>query len=771
MTSTPDNPNSQPLPAQQVEYSDTERSCLDIHEVDAWRAHEHGILADLREADPNFMAGAYIQLFRDNVDDSLDDYLAQQGLDKDAPGYKQVREIYRNASLDKIRDEQWYTSPAARNEDPSKTASERDLVIDTIRTEVMASEAATNEKETTVEKLNKLRESKHKAYVTRLKGPLFGKKRRENDEAYTEAERAYNKALGERLEERIAELQAEGKSDDEIKQFLKEQANEFARGDEAAQKAELLERSGRLGLLLERYANADRKTKIIYGLGLGAVAAATGVGAGLLVGAAFGAVGGATLAGMAATGSGLAWKGFGAFRTYHMRRADIFKNEKLAEFELKDGATAEGERRRLLEFLSATSEAQLKKGERIKKWAMGFAIGSVVVGTTVGIAAHAVLADGGDWIHWRGGQVEHWWGQSHSPSGGENGYDGVGTGAGPNSGTGMGIDPDGRAPWPQPPETLPPPGGAGQNQAEAIEDYIREHAAASKIDNGEGWYQTLKELGVKHGDWHELLQKVGPKLHDIRYGGVRAAYWDAENHEWRINMTDNHKMSPEALKLIVQEANKEGALKHALDLSTNTTAPSPEFGAETPAGVKLWHGAAPEQVLQEEYPGLTSHQAFIDVDELYDKLGPKNVFEGITLSEHSHNDIWFNQDAGMAKLTPDAQSLWDQMHPEENALTQAIAEGRASNITIATNGEHWSNVIDKLKQAGITDVAKDKYRPVLRQLWPQIKGLEYTDGTPVASLNRHGELIMNESPTKVLHPEALRRLVRLLYKNHYDLVS
>lgn len=705
MTSTPDDPNAQPVPDQQVTYSDTERPFLDIHKIDDWRTHQHEILTKLRDNDPNFMDGAYIQVFQDNVDESLDDYLEQQGLDKNAPGYGRLREIYRNASLDKIRDEQWYTSPAARDEDASKTASERDLAASVIQKERGEGLGGTDDErekpETSIERLNKAREAKWKAYVARMKGPLFGKKRASNDNAYREAENAYNKALGERLQERIAELDAEGKSIDEIKQFIKEQANEFARMDEAAQKEELVTRSGRLGQLLERYANADRKTKILYGLGLGAVAAASGVGMGLAVGAAFGAVGGATLAGMAATGSGLAWKGFGAFRTYHLRRADIFRHEKLPEFDLKDGATVEGERRRMLEFLSATSEAQLKKGERIKKWAMGFAIGSVAVGTTVGIAAHAALADGGDWIHWRGGQVEHWWEQAHSPSAAGDGYDGVGTGPAPG-----GVDPSGRAPWPQPPDTLPPAGGGDhQTEAEAIKDYIREHAAARHIDNGEGWDQTMQELGIKSGNWHEVLQKAGPKLHEIRYGHVRAAYWDAEHHEWRINMTDNHKMSPQALKVLIEEANKENALKHPLEFGNTGTVTSAAHG-------------------------------------------------GVEVPGYSNYEVGANPTSGISTV---------------EAANQLINNPESVPANTVGYKEGWLQALSELKKAGVIDIPSRSYDKLLRVAGPQLAKIYYSDGTPVAYYHHlTHEWRMYDSPDGGrLHPKAIRLLERLARRGAY----
>ena len=119
----------------------------------------------------------------------------------------------------------------------------------------------------------------------------------------------------------------------------------------------------------------------------------------------------------------------------------------------------------------------------------------------------------------------------------------------------------------------------GRTKVELIKDYLSEHAAAGKIRSGEGWYQTFKELGVKSKNWDELLQEVGPKLHDIRYEGVRAAYWDENADEWRINMTENGKMSPKALKLIVEHANENGYLKNPIEFD-DATGVMPEFNED-----------------------------------------------------------------------------------------------------------------------------------------------------------------------------------------------
>lgn len=689
MTPTPNNPNLQPEPDIKPNYSDAERQFLDIDKIDAWRARQHGILAGLRESDPNFMDGAYVQLFQDNVEDALDDYLGQQGLDKDAAGYGRIREIYRNASLDKVRDKQWYTSPSARGEDPPKTASERDNAIGVVRAELATN--ATPEKKDSLEEFKRLREAKLKAYVARLKGPVFLRPglRKELQTAYESAQKEYEAALDKLTKEEVAKWTEDGKTAPEVEQLIADSTNARFHDDVEAQRQLLIQESGLMGQWLDKYANLSRGKKIGVTIGLGAVGLGVGFAAGLLAGAA-GAVVGTAVATSASTAG---MKAFGAARVYKLRQADLFKKQAdLPKFEvanLGDGTntpTTEGVRRHALDFLRTQSDKQIERGDKIKRRAVAWTVGSVAVGGAFGVLAHGVMAGEGIGTHAEGGWMQHWIEQqSQHPN---SSSDVPGTNGAPYI----------------PGEHIPdaPPSKSG---GDVVKDYLKEHAAARKIDRGEGWYQTFKELGVKQGDWQELLQKVGPKLHDIRYDGVRAAYWDNNAHEWRINMTDNGKMSPEALRTIVKTANSEGFLKHSLDLSSAD-------------------------------PSVAT------------------VHSGVEVPGYSNAEVGANPTSGAATT---------------EAANQLISSSELTPATTVGHREGWLQTLGELKKAGVIDIPSQYYGKLLKVAGPELAKIHYSDGTPVAYYHHLShEWRMYDSPDGGrLHPDAIRLLERLARQSGY----
>lgn len=69
------------------------------------------------------------------------------------------------------------------------------------------------------------------------------------------------------------------------------------------------------------------------------------------------------------------------------------------------------------------------------------------------------------------------------------------------------------------------------------------------INSGEGFYQTFEDLGVPSNQWPDLLEKVGPQLHEIQVDGHPLAY-RMPNGEWGIRMTSDGQMPKEALDAI-----------------------------------------------------------------------------------------------------------------------------------------------------------------------------------------------------------------------------
>ena len=90
--------------------------------------------------------------------------------------------------------------------------------------------------------------------------------------------------------------------------------------------------------------------------------------------------------------------------------------------------------------------------------------------------------------------------------------------------------------------------------------------AARTIDAGEGPYQTFKDMGISSDHWHDLLEKVGPDLQEIRYSNdVNIAYYDTAHQEWRLNLPPNGEHLPDqALWRIAEVADQNDYLSFDL---------------------------------------------------------------------------------------------------------------------------------------------------------------------------------------------------------------
>ncbi len=125
-TSSPSTPEHAPVLSP---LSDSERAVYSLATVEQWRVRQQGILAGLREAAlADIEDESYINTFNDNIDGTLDDFLSEQGIDNTSPNYAEVRKLFRDSSIDKVHDSEWYASPASRGENADDTVSERDKV-------------------------------------------------------------------------------------------------------------------------------------------------------------------------------------------------------------------------------------------------------------------------------------------------------------------------------------------------------------------------------------------------------------------------------------------------------------------------------------------------------------------------------------------------------------------------------------------------------------------------------------------------------------------
>ncbi len=122
--------NHQPTTAPEL--SPEARSLFSISKVNEWRTRQYGILSGLRANSVSVMDTQYVDDFTASIDSTLDDYLAEQGIDSNSPSYTEIRELYRTASVDRISENEWGNSPASRGVDPNDHRSQRDVFAERI---------------------------------------------------------------------------------------------------------------------------------------------------------------------------------------------------------------------------------------------------------------------------------------------------------------------------------------------------------------------------------------------------------------------------------------------------------------------------------------------------------------------------------------------------------------------------------------------------------------------------------------------------------------
>ncbi|HET6746486.1 MAG TPA: hypothetical protein VFH06_00060 [Candidatus Saccharimonadales bacterium] len=178
---------------------------------------------------------------------------------------------------------------------------------------------------------------------------------------------------------------------------------------------------------------------------------------------------------------------------------------------------------------------------------------------------------------------------------------------------------------------------------------------ALNIKAGEGWYQTFKDMGIPKDQWHDLLGKVGPQLHDVQVDGHPLAY-RMPNGDWGIRMTPDGHMPKSALDLI----------SHAHDQMNGTP-------TSTGAGIETSTGSTPSGLSVAEAAQNVTPDAPASVDTLAapaDRGGIQNIIhrQVIQPSDIESNPN-FNTFTHVRGMTPEmmGQHLglrateWDQL--------------------------------------------------------------------------------------------------------------
>jgi hypothetical protein len=238
----------------------------------------------------------------------------------------------------------------------------------------------------------------------------------------------------------------------------------------------------------------SRKKRLAKGIAIGLI---VGTGGSLLAGAA----GAGLLAGGAVAASRFV-RGYTARHTEGMDRLDTEKaiNDVASRTRMHDGDTVENSANLLNEYFERDSKREQVK----RRWALGFGAVSVAAGATAGHLLHVGIDHVAGWT-------------DHNNFGGHPGADhnssphpldnGNGGGHGPDNGGGHG------------PETPAPKG----------HELLNAHDVYT-VHPGEGWYETMQDMGIPEDKWADVLKDAGPKLHEQGW-----AYFDNAHGEWRIS--------------------------------------------------------------------------------------------------------------------------------------------------------------------------------------------------------------------------------------------
>ena len=257
----------------------------------------------------------------------------------------------------------------------------------------------------------------------------------------------------------------------------------------------------------------SRKARLAKGVAIGLAA---GVGGSLLAGAA----GVGLLAGGAVAASRFV-RGYTARHTEGMGKLDVEEAKKDASYRTRmyNGDLFENS----ASIFEGYFENDSKKEQVKRRKAVAWGVGSIAVGSIAGHALHLGIDHVSGWTghNGLGGHpfADHQ--PSHPSTGGDHN----------------------------------PPAGGGHDTNPPVAPKPELHELANSHDTynvhpGEGWNETMKDMGIPQDKWADVLKDAGPKLHEQGW-----AYFDNAHDEWRIS-------KPGHLSGSAVQALKEASAQH-----------------------------------------------------------------------------------------------------------------------------------------------------------------------------------------------------------------
>lgn len=410
--------------------SDEVKNNYSVQGIDAWRQSEMNRLSSLTAAhlrSENPFDGEDVRAFREDIESELDEFLDEKGITSDTPGYDAIRQLYRDASIDRYSEDEWGNSPASRGGNPDDTQSQREKVRGNIEQWYDAHNTSGNDEleelegdesdspEDEVQPERTLKEIKTELKDARRIWAALQAKRQmrlwdRRIHGYNEAKDRYTALQDEYISKKLEDtIHDETKTDAEkteavIKSVFKEQ-------NKLREKSQEIIKNTKMSKFIEKFGGwlnkGSRWTKFGKGVLVGTGVSVIGAGAGLLLGAAgAGAaiVGGGALAAKAgmrftrAYAKTDAQQGRGMNTLQKSTRED-WKNELLQNGGEETSAVAKA-----LQLSRKTFEddTQNEKSKRRKTTvsAMGGVAAGVVLGSVGGLLLdHFGVADHLPWHH------------------------------------------------------------------------------------------------------------------------------------------------------------------------------------------------------------------------------------------------------------------------------------------------------------------------------------------------------------------------------------
>jgi hypothetical protein len=564
------NPNLPPSPNLLSGHIDGLSDALQIYSIESLRDQQSDTLTQALVQEEINLGRSLTDAEKDAIrnteyakyDTEVENYLKTHGIDSSHPNYAAYSDKLKQLSIDKVPPSDWNVSPIDPNDSSNFLPSPRDLAMNDLATNFAApvvptpspippvpsvppipmspptsgSTAPTGANPAAQSPLDEAR-AKLAGITAKRQAGLNILNREKRKAEFRESQNDYARQLKDLVRDELQREIAAGNLADEADQRLHVAAR-LMDSYKALQEAtnEAMENT-KMTKFIRFMTSGGTVMRIIKGAGLGVVVG----GVGLAVTA---ATGGASVVVGAATGATMASRlarGYAAFDAGAGRGVKVKEPDSAAKLEAlqesgADNVSADFAINMLSVYLLNEQEKDTNDQIKKRRWSAGKAAALVVIGA----GAVEGLRYGYDF-------ASDYLNKSPSTGGGATQPEGTGgsTPSPEDSGSGTGDThtekPGGSG---HPSEK---PGGAAPEAPKSIEY----NSDAMTISNGEGFYQTFQEMDIPQKDWAELLDKVGPELHDMQVDGHSLAY-RMPNGEWGIRMTADGKMPEGALDAITK---------------------------------------------------------------------------------------------------------------------------------------------------------------------------------------------------------------------------